>query len=213
MKDRPVIVIGGGGHAKVLIDALLLKGVEILGYSDVNTDQGGNKVLGVPMLGDDGTVLQNRPETVLLVNGVGSVGLPAKRKEIFYKFKDKGFTFASVIHPSAVIASDVEICEGAQIMAGVIIQPGSRIGLNTVVNTGVSVDHDCIIGDHVHIAPGVTISGGVSIGDGVHMGTGAIVIHGINIANGSLVGAGSLVLKDVPEGAKVMGIPAKEMNK
>lgn len=210
---RPVIVIGGGGHAKVLINILLIRGNEVLGYSDVDTNQKATNLLGIPMIGDDNVVLEHKPESVELVNALGSVGLPTKRKDIFDKFKDKGFTFASVIHPSAVIASDVEICEGAQVMAGAIIQPGSRIGLNTIVNTKTSVDHDCIIGDHVHLAPGTTISGGVTIGAGVHIGVGATLIQGVRIGDNSLIGAGSLVLKDVPNGAKVMGIPAKEMNK
>lgn len=207
---RPVIVIGGGGHAKVLIDILLIRGNEVLGYSDVDTNQKGTKLLGVPMIGDDNIVLEHKPESVELVNALGSVRLPAKRKNLFDKFKDRGFTFASVIHPSAVIASDVEIREGAQIMAGAIIQPGSRIGLNTIVNTKTSVDHDCIIGDHVHLAPGTTISGGVTVGAGVHIGVGATVIQGVRIGDNSLIGAGSLVLKDVPKGAKVMGVPAME---
>lgn len=207
----PVIIIGGGGHAKVLIDALLLNKVFILGIVDADLSQKGNSILGIPVIGDDDAVFKYEPGKIHLVNGIGSVGLPVKRQRVFDKFKDKGFTFASVIHPSAVISSDVEVCEGAQIMAGSIIQSGSRIGIDSIVNTKASVDHDCIIGDHVHIAPGVTISGGVCVGNGVHIGTGAIVIQGINIADGSLVGAGSLVFKDVPMGAKVKGTPSEEV--
>lgn len=211
MKHHPVIIIGSGGHSKVLIDVLLLNKVNILGIAYADLSQRGKSLLGISVIGDDDAVFKYEPSKIHLVNGIGSVGLPIKRKRVFDKFKDKGFTFTSVIHPSAVIASDIKICEGAQIMAGAIIQPGSRIGLDTIVNTKASVDHDCIIGDHVHIAPGVTISGGVRVGNGVHIGTGAIVIQGINIADGSLVGAGSLVLKDVPNNTKVKGVPAREI--
>lgn len=207
----PVIIIGGGGHAKVLIDALLLNKVIILGIVDSDLSQKGNSILGISVIGDDDVVFKYEPGKIQLVNGIGSVGLPIKRQRVFDKFKGMGFTFASVIHPSAVIASDAEVREGAQIMAGAIIQLGSRIGKNSIVNTKASVDHDCIIGDHVHIAPGVTISGGVRVGNGVHIGTGAIVIQGINIADGSLIGAGSLVLKDVSKNAKVKGAPSEEV--
>jgi sugar O-acyltransferase (sialic acid O-acetyltransferase NeuD family) len=129
---------------------------------------------------------------------------------VFEKFKGKGFTFATIVHPSAVVASDVALGEGAQIMAGAIIQPGSRIGMNTIVNTKASVDHDCLIGDHVHLSPGVTLSGDVRIYNGVHIGTGATVIQGITIGANSLVGAGSVVIADVPSEIRVLGAPARK---
>jgi len=97
-------------------------------------------------------------------------------------------------------------------MAGSVIQPGSVIKKNTIINTKVSVDHDCIIGAHVHLAPGVTISGGVCVEDAVHIGTGALVIQGIHIGKKCLIGAGSLVLNNIKEGSTVFGLPAREMN-
>lgn len=209
----PVIIIGGGGHAKVLIDTLLLNNINILGIADADLSQKGNSLLGITVIGGDDAVFKHGFKKIQLVNGIGSVGLLIKRQRVFDKFKDKGFTFTSVIHPSAVVASDAEICEGAQIMAGAIIQPGSRIGRNTIVNTKASVDHDCIIGDHVHIAPGVTLSGGVTVGAGTHIGTGATVIHGVCIGRGSVVGAGTLVLRDVPDGVTFVGAKARAVEK
>lgn len=207
----PVIIIGGGGHAKVLIDALLLNNIEILGIADADLSQKGNSLMKIPVIGDDDMVFKYGPGNIHLVNGIGSVGLPVKRQEVFEKFKINGYTFAIVIHPSAVIASNVEICEGAQIMAGAVIQPASRIGIDAIVNTKVSVDHDCLIGDHVHLSPGVTLSGEVRIHNGVHVGTGATVIQGITIGANSLVGAGSVVVHDVPSGIRVLGAPARSL--
>lgn len=211
--NLPVIVLGSGGHAKVLIEALLASSVEIVGIVDEDPAQKGKSILGIPVIGNDDTVNQYRPGAVQLVNGLGSVGVPERRREIFERFSALGYGFASVVHPSAVIASDAEIGEGAQIMAGAVIQPGSGIGRNAIINTRASVDHDCIIGDHTHIAPGVTLSGGVRVGAGAHIGTGATVIQGIDIGNDSLVGAGALVLKNVPSGVTVVGVPARVAQK
>ncbi|HEX3032888.1 MAG TPA: NeuD/PglB/VioB family sugar acetyltransferase, partial [Bacillota bacterium] len=133
------------------------------------------------------------------------------RSKLFDKFKADGYSFASVIHPSAIIGYDVELGEGVQILAGAIIQPGSRVGANTIINTKASLDHDCIIGAQVHVAPGVTMSGNVRIADGVHIGTGAVLIQGISVGRNSLVGAGAVVIRDVTAESTVVGVPAKEV--
>lgn len=206
-----VLIVGGGGHAKVLVEALLANAAIIAGIMDADSALLGKQVLGVPVLGDDQLLDEYPTDAVRLVNGIGSTGLPVGRRGIFERFTARGFGFATVVHPSAVIASDAELGEGAQVMAGAVLQPGCRIGANVIINTRASVDHDCIIGDHTHIAPGVTLSGGVSIGAGCHVGTGATVIQGITIGAGSVVGAGAVVTKDVAAGVTVVGVPAKVM--
>jgi sugar O-acyltransferase (sialic acid O-acetyltransferase NeuD family) len=192
-----------------VIEALLASSAIVAGIVDPDPAWEGRTLLGVPVLGGDDVVLQYPRNEVRLANGIGSVGLPQKRMEVFERFEAMGFAFTLVIHPSAVVASDAEIGNGTQIMAGAVIQPGSRIGCNAIVNTKASVDHDCIIGDHVHLAPGVTLSGGVTVGAGTHIGTGATVIQGVRIGCNSLIGAGALVLRDVLEGLTVVGNPAK----
>lgn len=211
MQDKlPVIIIGGGGHAKVVADVLRLQGYPILGFTE--KDEGckywGSDVL---YLGDDAVIEQYRPEKVLLANGLGSTQTTTARKKIYVAFTEQGYHFASCIHPSAIIATDVEIGDGAQIMAGSVVQPGCKIGRNVILNTRASVDHDCEIGDHVHVAPGAVLSGGVHIASGAHVGTGATVIQGVAIGHHSIVGAGSVVLKDVTDEVMVVGVPAKEV--
>lgn len=207
---KPVLILGAGGHAKVLVEALLQSGVMITGITDPDPSLAGTNILGVPVLGDDHLVHNCQTSDIFLVNGLGSVGLPTRRKELFERFQKSGYRFANVIHPSTIIASDAILGEGTQIMAGSVIQPGCRIGFNSIVNTRVSVDHDCLIGNHVHIAPGVTLSGDVQIGDCVHIGTGASMIQGISIGNNSLIAAGAVVISNVIAMTKVRGVPAME---
>jgi UDP-perosamine 4-acetyltransferase len=210
---KPVLILGAGGHARVLIEALRLAGCPIAGIVDADRSQIGKVVMGIAVIGTDERVLTFDPEEVKLVNGIGSVASTARRKQLFQEFKSHGYRFAPVVHPSAIVASDAQLDEGTQVMAGVVIQVGVRVGVNCIINTRASVDHDCIIGAHVHVAPGVTISGEVRIEDDAHIGTGATLIQGIRIGSGSIVGAGSVVVRNVSQGVTVYGVPAREVGK
>ena len=198
-----IIIIGGGGHARVLIDALKLCSTPIHGCTDADRGVASAAPEGVPFLGDDAAILSHATSNIRLVNGIGSVGRPDRRRLIFEKFKKLGYVFESVLHPAAVVAGDVVLGEGVQVMAGAVVQTGTRIGDNVIVNTRASVDHDCVVGDHAHIAPGVTLSGGVTVCDGVHIGTGAAVIQAIRIGADCLIGAGSVITKNLPPCSKI----------
>jgi len=211
MGNRPVIIIGGGGHARVLIATLKAFWREIIGILHPDETMIGQTIAGITVIGNDDKVSDYAPDEVVLINGLGSVSLPEKRKDIYMKFKKNGYSFASVIHPSAIVVDDVKIGEGVQIMAGAIVQSGCLIGENVIINTGAIVDHDCKIGAHVHIAPGSIISGGVEIGEMAHIGTGAKVVQGINIHSCAVIGAGAVVIRNVRAATKVVGNPAKEI--
>ncbi len=206
--SRPVIILGGGGHARVLIDALILSGVTIVGVAAREPPAGLPD--GIPFLGDDDAVAAYPPGAVELVNGVGSVDGGAARARLFAAHKARGFAFATIVHPAAIVGRDVDLGEGVQVMAGAVLQTGSRIGANTIVNTRVSVDHDARIGASCHIAPGCVLSGGVTVGEGSHVGTGAVIIQNVTIGSGALVGAGAVVVEDVPDNAVVLGVPARQ---
>jgi sugar O-acyltransferase (sialic acid O-acetyltransferase NeuD family) len=205
-----VLVLGCGGHAKVLVDTLTLQGVCVLGCISATSGDHGTTLLGVPVLGGDERILEHSANSVLLVNGIGSIS-PGRnrRREIFEEWKGRGYSFHTVIHPSAIVASGVQLEEGVQLMAQSVIQPDTFIGANSIVNTRSSIDHDGWIGAHVHIAPGVTISGNVRIGDGVHLGIGAVVIQGIIVGENALVAAGAVVTNNVPKDVTVKGVPAR----
>lgn len=164
----------------------------------------------IPYLGDDDTAMDRfPPERAAVVNGVGALPGSSLRRELFNRWKEKGYSFVSLVHDSAVVSGSVRMGEGVQIMAGAVVQDSAVIGANAIINTRASIDHDCIVGEHAHIAPGAVVCGGVTIEHDVFIGAGAVVIQGIGIGAGSVIGAGSLVLRDVPPGSKVFGIPAR----
>jgi UDP-perosamine 4-acetyltransferase len=207
--NLPIIVVGGSGHAKVLVSTLLLEHREVLGF--VDPDPSLPPLLGVRRLGDDSEVFRHPPERIRLVNGVGSGRSTELRKSVYARFREKQYVFEAVIHPSASMAPDVHAGSGLQVMAGAVVQAGVRLGENVILNTGTIIDHDCVIGDHAHVAPGAVLSGCVHLDLGVHVGAGATIIQGIRVGAASTVGAGAVVLHDVPAGITVVGVPAKEL--
>lgn len=205
--DKPVILLGGGGHARVLLSTLLQNGSRVIGFADPNASR--SELLGVPRLGGDEAVLKHDPNEVLLVNGIGSVGSIANRLRIHEYFRTRRYAFVSVIHSAAIIAQEGELSEGVQIMAGAVVQTGCVVGEGCIINTGARLDHDCVIGAHAHIAPGAVLSGDVQVGARAHVGPGATIIQGVRIGEGSVVGAGAVVLRDVSAGYTVVGVPAR----
>ena len=207
-----VLVIGAGGHAKVVIEALRRMNEQIIGTTDADPAKHGSECQGVPVLGGDEVAHGHGLAGVLLANGIGPGRSPEGRRAAYRRFKDSGYEFLTVIHPSATIAAGAELGEGAQVMAGAVIQPAARIGINAIINTGATVDHDCAVASHAHVAPGATLCGAVTVADGAFIGAGATVIQGIRIGADATIGAGAVVIGDVAPGAAVNGVPAKRAN-
>jgi sugar O-acyltransferase (sialic acid O-acetyltransferase NeuD family) len=201
-----LIVLGAGGHARVLIEALLSRGNRPSAVTDRDCARVGTLLGGVPITGLDEDILRMRMDQVELANGLGNrasrsdSGL-SRRRDLFQRFTALGYAFPVISHASAVIASNASLGEGAQIMAGAIIQPAARIGRNVLVNTRAVVEHDCQIGDHAHIAPGAVLCGAASVDEGAHVGAGAIVLGGIRVGAGSVVAAGAVVARNVEAGS------------
>lgn len=205
-----IILVGGGGHCKVVIDAIRSSGsFEVVGIVDAEKDIGGI-IEGVKVIGRDADlpkIFQGGAVAAFVT--VGSLGDTSLRKKIIQTLKAIGFDFPVIVHTTAQVAPSAILESGAFVASGAIIQPGSRIGSHAIINTGAIVDHDCTIGSLVHVAPGAILSGGVTVGDDAHIGTGAKIIEGKTIGNGSLVGAGSVVVEDIPEFAKAYGNPCR----
>lgn len=195
-KSKLVILLGAGGHAKVLLEALKLSEREVIGI--VTPDYSAGEVcMGLPVLGDDNAVGDYTPDEIELVNGLGSLPGKSKRWKLAEMMRAKGYQFTSVIHPQSVVANGVKMEEGVQIMAGVVIQSGVTIGRDSIINTGALIDHDCVISEQCHIAPGVVCSGEVRIGRGSHIGTGARIIQEISIGAHGVVAAGTTLYMDI----------------
>jgi UDP-perosamine 4-acetyltransferase len=204
-----VLVLGAGGHAKVLIDILLSLGTPIKGALEPRQDLWGTSVLGVPIIAGDEFIFSFKPENVLLVNGLGSVKNTLPRRKLFERWKAHGYSFASVIHPKAIISSHAHCAEGVQIMAGAIINAGVHIAENCVINTGAIIEHDCKLEAHVHISPGAHLAGAVKVGAGSHVGLSASILQNLSLGEACLIAAGAVVVDSVESGKTVMGIPAR----
>ena len=205
---KPLIFIGDGGHARVLIDLARCLGREVFGVSSP-TFKPGQSFDGVNVIGNDHSVNKLNPANIELVNAVGSTSVGVIREKIYLSWKARGFCFASLVHPSAVVAKEVRLGEGCQIMGGVVVQTGSIIGDNCILNTCCSLDHDCNVAAHSHLAPGVIVCGGVSIGERSHIGAGSTLIQGVSLGGDVFVAAGATVVQSSPDRVKLRGTPAR----
>jgi len=201
-EGRPIVILGAGGHAKVVLAAALAARWHCVALYDDDESKRGTKLLGVEVLGRLPLPDELAGRWVVL-----GFGRNAFRKEVAKRYPSSHW--ATVVHPAAVVHDSAVLGEGTVVFGGAILQPDSRIGCHSILNTSSSVDHDCILGDFVHIAPGTHLAGGVSLGSGVFMGIGTAVIPGIKVGPGSEVGAGATVVNDVPANVRVMGTPAR----
>ncbi len=192
--NNEYVIIGAGGHAKVVIELVEGSGDKVKEVIDNNIDL--KQVLGYP-------VTQQQAADLPVIIAVGNNKI---RQKIAGKCKDK---FGKAIHPGTNLSKRSKIGEGTVVMAGVSINADAVIGKHCIINTNASVDHECIIADFVHIGPNVSLGGNVTVGEGAHLGIGCSVIHGIKIGSWATIGAGAAIIEDVPDNAVVVGVPGK----
>ena len=202
-----VLIYGAGGHGMVVADIVERQAeYRIAGFIDDNSQLWGKRVFTYKVLGGLAKILDEKPTRYPIIVAIGENRI---REHLVERLDAYGYSFASAIHPSAQIARDVRIRCGAMVMANVSINPGTKIGVHTIINTGAVVDHDCTIHDFVHISPTAALAGNVVVEEGVHIGMGSSILPNVRIGAYSVVGAGAIVTKDIASGLTVIGLPAK----
>jgi len=207
-----IILIGGGGHCKVVIDSILQgKFFNIIGILDKYKEPG-IKVLNIKILGKENLLEKYFKDGIRnTFITLGSVGEPSLRIKLYRDAKKAGYKIPNIINLTANFSKYAVLNEGNYIGPLSSVNAGVNIGSNCILNTGVNIDHDCCIGNFVHIAPGVSISGGVKIGDNTHIGTGSSIKHAMKIGRNTIIGVGSVVVKDIPDSVIAYGNPCKIM--
>jgi UDP-perosamine 4-acetyltransferase len=208
----PILGLGAGTHARSVLEALRSAGrFEVVALADDDASRAGSEILGFPVVAAD-EVERLRAEGIAhAFAGVGGVGSSAARRQVFERLLAAGFELPPIVHASAVVSPWAGLGRGAQVLAGAIVNAGTVVEDDVILNTGAIVDHDCRIGAHAHVGPGARLAGLVTVGEEAHVGIGAVAIERIEIGAGALVAAGAVIVRDVPAGARVAGVPARPM--
>jgi sugar O-acyltransferase (sialic acid O-acetyltransferase NeuD family) len=201
-------VVGAGGHALVAIEVLASGHVGAAGcLSEDGTPSADTTAVGAPMLGrvDELPALVAAGHTQVFV----AVGSNQARHTLIAAATGAGAQLVTAVSDAAHVSPTAAIRPGTLVMPAAVVNALARIGTGVIINSGAIVEHECVIGDFAHIAPGAVLAGNVHVGEGTLVGVGARVIPGIRIGAWATVGAGAVVIEDVPDGATVVGVPAR----
>ena len=200
-KADGVVVIGAGGHAKVVISTLTASGTPVAAVVDDDDTKWGTDAQGTRV---------GRLERARSGRGIVGIGDNAKRRDMV---KTLDLEWQTAVHPVAYVHPSAKLGRGTVVFAGAVVQPDAVIGDHVIVNTGATVDHDCVIGDFVHLAPGVHLAGSVRVGEGAFLGIGSVVCPGVTIGRWARLGAGAVAIRDLPDGVLAVGVPAAELKR
>jgi sugar O-acyltransferase (sialic acid O-acetyltransferase NeuD family) len=212
MKNNKILLIGGGGHCRSVLDSLL----EGKQYSEIGIidkkENIGQETMGVRYIGTDDNLqdlFQNGFSSAFV--SLGSIGDPSVRIRLYKKIKETGFSIPVITDATAAISKNAVISEGVYIGKNAVVNAGTSIGIGAIINTGAVIEHDCQIGEFVHIASGAVLGGKVTIKDHTHIGSGSVIRQGITVGKNSIIGMGSVVLKDTGDHITAYGNPCREV--
>ncbi len=194
---KPIVVIGGGGHASVLVSILRTQERNILAIVCPDDISQRRVFAKIQHLKQDDDVLRFSPDEILLVNGIGMLPKSNLKQNLNQYYISHGYQFETVIADSAQVSSFAVIEPGAQVFAGAIVQAGAIVGEHSVINSGAIIEHDCHIGRYNHITPSATLCGQVTTQEDVYVGAGSTVIQNLTLEQSSIVGAGAIVTKNL----------------
>ncbi|MEZ2441268.1 acetyltransferase [Chitinophaga sp. RCC_12] len=204
---KPLILIGGGGHAKSCIDIIEESGnFTIEGIIDV-PDKLDSQVLGYRVIGNDNDIAGLIKQGYWFLITIGQIKSALPRTKIWQLLSSNNANIATVISPLSHVSKYAIVNKGSIIMHGAYINAGAVIGCNAIINTRAVIEHDSTIGDHCHISTGVLVNGSCKIGEEVFVGSGATINHGVSIVNDVRIGSGSLVHKNIKEPGTYIGVP------
>lgn len=203
---KEIMILGAGGHAKVVIDILSAQNKKIKGLLDDDESLLGDKVMGeeiINTIGDLNEYSEQEYQTII------SIGSPSLRSDIYREVKAMEYEFSRAIHPGASISEFSSIEEGAVVNTGVSIHPDVEIKHNVILGMNATVSHDTVVEPHCHISPGVSITGNSYIGEGADLGTGCVILPGCSVGDNAVIGAGAVVTEDIPLNSTAVGVPAE----
>lgn len=205
---RPLILIGGGGHCRSVIEGAESAGIEIAGVLDL-PGLVGTGICGYPVTGTDDDLARYAGECDFIIT-VGQIKDASVRRRLAEKVSGAGGRLGKVIASSATVSPHAVTGDGTVILHHASVNAGARVGRNCIVNTSSNIEHDVVIGDNVHISTGAMVNGGAEIGEGCFIGSGAVICQGVRICPGCVIGAGCVVTGDITEPGTYVGVPARK---
>lgn len=207
MSNR-ILIIGAGGHGKVIADILRARGTEPGGFVDADENLWGTQVLGLPVLGG-----MNHLEKIAaqhhLRQAIVAIGDNRVRQEVAREVERAGLKLATAIHPSSTISPTVRLGRGVVVCMGAAIAVQAQVGDLAIINTNATVDHECELGPAAHVCPNVSLAGRVKVAEGAFIGIGSSVVQCRSIGQWATIGAGAVVTTDIPARSTAVGVPAR----